>query len=491
MLSLFVIAAVATCASAQLLGSLTCTNANPYIKILQENNVQLFPSAKSSPFCGIEFFLYGTCCNTQDLMDYAKKDYQSIKDAVEVVNTEYEGLSNTFPQLLKFVKAIAFAPEVEGGHRQKDHINKMIKTARNFVRTSEFLEFDKTYNFLGAADAAKFKLANNYCWTNFTRARNSSLCFTCSGKADQYFKGGKGVITQHTCKTIIGQCESSMSKLVMFTHLLMDVLGVANKFKEMGIDFNIQQRVNTGTIKSFWQEFIATDVPLSLVRYERNKSVGQYSYELCSKFIKLREKTLVQLIAGIFSKTASWSVELDGSIVDHVQNNKAAIEKKIVQYERRTIRRFITTNSAKDGPSMWDTILDASQTAPTTIDPLPLDEAAGATAIPDTSYAPTSILSSKAMPAGNARRLQDISAAVAAAIDNNGVGNAFGNGKAFGNGNGNGNGNAFGNGGPATSDAVIYTPSNGQYASVIGAPGTGQLSADRAVSPMNMAQMFP
>lgn len=384
----------------------TCTNTNPYIKLMSYWITLLPTPYYTSSICSNEFSQYGTCCDPFVLIDYATLDSINVTSAVKRVNDEYARFAGVLPAIMKLLVQIASAPN--SGNLGLD---LKIAAAKLFIQSPQVKAYYTAYSFIGVQDATELATQNTKCWNAYMQARNASICYSCSGRADDFFANGAAVVSMAQCSQLMAICEPAISKLVMFSKILQDMETIGNMVTKFGVLVNTADKMMPGAPKSFFAEYVTQGLPETLHQYETNPTNNAASaVTLCTKFLKLRNTPFISDFAAIFKSTgAAWNIQLDASLYNHVNANLATINPKVSAY----LASLATTSTT----SKWTMILSNLKN-------------------------------------GYRRML-----AVAAS----GVG----------------------------SDSVIYNPTNGQYSSYIGAPGTGSQSAATAPSAMDLASAFP
>lgn len=393
-----------------------CTKANPFLSILQaKSGLQLYSSPMfNANICGAEFATYGTCCNHWQLPSIASNDEIEIRRYVDRLNNEYARFANNLPSIFLLLKQIAFTPKFPWPHPFNDGVDK----ANVMINDPAIKQYFKDYGYIGARDSEEFKNANNACWNKLIKARHSSLCFSCSGRADVFFKDGKALISEATCQDFINTCNVALKKTVMFMRCLKDIVSISKQTYDLGVNLKCESHVQLSgpnTPLAFWEVFAREGIPDLLQAYVNNPTSANAG-AVCGKFIKLRETTFIHQLAAVFTGESPWAPEAFSYIKPRIAEYQAQVDQAVASFDASLAASWGSSGSGSGSG------------------------AAGGSGSGEESSSSSS-----------RRRLQTA--------------------------------------GLIGSDSAIFTQQQGQYSSVIGAPGTAPQTTQP--SPMDMAQAFP
>lgn len=160
-----------------------CKNKNPFLQefnntdVLHPFKVWVFdsPIKRNFEHCKSEWDPNGSCCDQDQLVIYSMADSLLIEE----YSKHFQSFSNYI------VKAVTSA----------------FKVTTPITQTPDFQAL------LARSKASTFDKDTDECWNFMKSLRGSSLCSTCSGRAENFFKKGKILISPETCKTAIDKCE--------------------------------------------------------------------------------------------------------------------------------------------------------------------------------------------------------------------------------------------------------------------------------------------
>ena len=220
MLKLFKLAIVASflglALSAELASLKQCGQANPYIEYLTTKGVKLISAPQiDTATCKGEWSTYGTCCDKESLLSFAKADRQSVIVAVQAIKSfSAHTLSSYTSMSTEFLAAAR-------------------KTTRKLPLWSAQLKEKYDAGYFKMLDLLAEKMANgsafntslDHCWDHMSSIRSKTLCSTCSGRSALFFNETKGIIDTPVCALTLETCLPSFKFLLTFLTEIDKLLG--------------------------------------------------------------------------------------------------------------------------------------------------------------------------------------------------------------------------------------------------------------------------
>ena len=328
LLLLFVVENVFSRKTPPVLGTL-CDRENRFLHLLRHTSVSIVNSPIwINTTCGFEFDVYGSCCKESGLLQFSKTQTEKLMLNVEFINREYHRFQGVLTKVYDFLQRIAMAPPTS----KKEQWNRMITRAKEKLDDPEVREYFETHAG-SAADAHRFVRENTKCWEMQAKARQVTLCYTCSGRSSHFFKDNKALISQETCVAFVRDCGYSLAALVKFILSFEKLPVIAKDLKSLGIDLNFMQKMKTGKIDKYFEEFRAQKIN-EIIETARNLHTPAAQAEMCSKFLRLGEEPIISQMRHLFASNSSWVVQAK-EMGDYIQMMETQINANLKNYKKR------------------------------------------------------------------------------------------------------------------------------------------------------------
>ena len=305
---------------------ISCPNNNPFITTLNGVNLYQTPTFHDVT-CQFELQTYGSCCDPWQLKYYAINRADDLKRDLVRVNSEYVKFEGIIPQLYQTFKRIALAPR----HPTREDWNRKIDLARELFNSQvvhDYFQEVLTGEQLGTQD---FESQSNACWDMQSKARNMTLCFTCSGRSNHFFRDRKALIGQGTCDAFVQKCSGPLSSLVKFVKSLEILPWLTNKMKEFDLYLNADSKLVLSEIDKYFTAFESENIE-QLIQTARTYSNPETKSQMCSKFLRLKETPIVIQMRTIFSSDSNWLIQL-WDIKNHLDQSATQIDANIRAYD--------------------------------------------------------------------------------------------------------------------------------------------------------------
>lgn len=256
-----------------------CETMNPFIQSLaNDGSVSIFdtPQPTSSDICTSELEPHGTCCDTDSLYNYHLSDTKKLATVAKAFANVYLRLRTILS--LNGPKFKIFSQLIN------QELDPLI------VKLTTGVSHDKD------------RLANNIykCWyLKLKETRSSSLCYTCSGRSSDFFKGDKAVITASSCADVLSTCAPSLEMILEL------VEGAPRMWKTLqdylryyAAQYGVSVHTNTNivqTVNDLFEKFNAEEMNLLLEKYKNtlnetdSEEKNSNDAELCSRFLDLND----------------------------------------------------------------------------------------------------------------------------------------------------------------------------------------------------------
>ena len=351
----------------------TCANNNQFIREIQKHLRLYHKPFLFEGMCRNEFPTFGTCCDQTKLIEFAEKDNASVMGSVKQVNYEYTRFEGALSKIFNTLKKVAFAPLISRVKSQKKvkndkkkdkkdkRINEAIHAAQSLLKDKFILNYFHSYLDKEVPSPAEFNRTNTECWSKIMHARNSSICYACSGRSRIYFTGqGKAILCTETCKDFISVCRVPLETMGYFTKALVDLAEVVKRVKSAGIKLALDQNLIAQNLQRVGEVFKAARIPNLLKAYDTPGSNSMdFGVVLCGKFVRLREETLIEKMYDLFRRReGTWDVFQSKAIKSHIVNNMRLIEPKMRSFD-------VSFRETKlKAPPLWDSFRRLQEASP-------------------------------------------------------------------------------------------------------------------------------
>ena len=308
-----------------------CPNNNPFIKQLRSDRVSLLPRPlKTAAVCGFEFNSFGSCCREKDLVEMARVKTAELMADVAYINEEYRRFNGVLSKAHKLLQQTAMTPMQKDSPKWNRYIILARETARDAKYTDYFSKYMKV-----TLDADKFAKANTKCWRMQALARNLALCYTCSGRSNIFFKHNKALISQETCDAFVRDCGYPLSDLIKFIRSFEKLPQIAFRLHKMGVKLNYKQKLAFRYLKAYFGIFRRQKIG-DIIQTARNLHRPKAQASLCSKFLRLKDFTIISQMRRMFKVDVPWrfhTVELSTYFETSSANNSSNSTNKTSQTE--------------------------------------------------------------------------------------------------------------------------------------------------------------
>ena len=309
-----------------------CPNNNPWIKYIQNSKAEkvnlLSKPVLDSNHCGDEWRKYGTCCEVQSLITYAKMEHTHIKRYSDRVIADFEKFEHVVAEVFTWLMRLAHLPT------ENCWFKDAIKSAGSLLKSPSVISFFNKFLPNEVINYALFSQNTKKCWEFVAKARTASLCGVCSARSNGFFRDGKGLIDESSCFTYMSECHQSMELLIDFVEALEGLINLKQQhLDKLGIGLYLETYINIDGVKSASQGLRKARIHDAIKHYKKNDKATVIN--LCNKFIRLGTKTILQELFEMSSLSDSqWQVSPHNYIVDLYKLHKVATDKKVADWKK-------------------------------------------------------------------------------------------------------------------------------------------------------------
>lgn len=279
---------------------------NNFTAILREEGVAMLTRPQTTNVsCGEEWATHGTCCEFNSLKKVILKDLSKIHQQ-----------AHSFKKFVKkiggLLKSIHDAANVSGPTL---FFKKIDKTVKN--------QLLKLWINNGTALTVQENDVES-CWTVMASMRSSSVCFSCSGRSSDFFKNGKAVIQPSMCNTAFSECHRFFEMVAEISRLASHMLDLLHNTPVKAITNHPKSPKYDDPLHRLALIFCENPRDSSTCKSLSNQTdKKKYLLWLCSKFVRPREKTLLEEIDPLVEY-------LDYALIQ-IQKAQVNVHKKTVQ----------------------------------------------------------------------------------------------------------------------------------------------------------------
>ena len=266
-----------------------CRNLNPILADLQKLHpgVVLESPAKYPSVCGGEWNTHGSCCDINKITELATKDAQKLKDSISSSQESFTKFSQTIVGISTFV------PQIPS--QILPILPPDIQQLINFLKGEVFQEFSKLSK--SYIDEKTIATESEKCWTAMSRIRSSSLCWTCSGRSEEFFYNGKAIISNELCQNIIGVCEENFLNTIKLINVGDRAIKALSQLS-FGKDIpNIEKFIDkVNYLIKITRETKITELLIEYKSVDNRGKIeqkGKVATEVCDRMIKLHGDELL------------------------------------------------------------------------------------------------------------------------------------------------------------------------------------------------------
>lgn len=286
--------------------------------------------------CGGEWSKFGVCCDPWGLPSHVTNNERLLNDSVKQMNSVVDLSQQIVGDLYLNLKKLSLAaphPWYPQWTLGIDYAKAFLNNITNLVMLEEFKDFPS------AQEKTELKTGNDACWAYMSKLRSASVCQTCSGRSQQFFKDDRGMVTAAVCYESLKLCLRPLQITVKFIRLVKWIMDVNDALKAIGLDCNIWAVGNQKVINSVYDKFVntammATIEKMTLTNLESNPN----SLNICNQYFSLAkvpyvQKFQVEAIYHSLKICNSYWVASEPILVstDKIQKELPALEQLLTQ----------------------------------------------------------------------------------------------------------------------------------------------------------------
>ena len=271
--------------------------------ILQDIN-----SANNDNVCSKVWEIEGTVCSGKSLLRYQRQETKDISSQCDKTLASLSLLQRTIGKveqlgILKSSRTLLFGSST----RQSGiSVERRLQYLRLLNSSLSELRIFKDKRFLN-----QFKFRMDSCWVKLQRARNASLCHTCSKSNSQYYFNGKAIVSQDDCSDIVKSCAFFFKSAVNIIESAKNFFENEKTIKTTDI-YKIQ-------IENLDKELVRSNLKSLLNNFSMQVNdttqMQQVSDEICARVFQLHTDPLFETVKTVL-KEVEEEVKATISVVD-------------------------------------------------------------------------------------------------------------------------------------------------------------------------------
>ena len=294
-----------------------CLTKNPILARLKTQSVQVYATKYTNSDqihnCAEEWKPYGTCCEQYSLKHYADKDKAHTDHVLHQLDNAAKSLISKTSELMVTIARLESFPSIQLTPTMKK-ISEVFKSNQLTFSRDALIKLSD-----------KISLDFSKCVDRLINSRGSSLCYTCSGRSEKYYAGGKLVISDQVCSSVYASCITTLLVPLELTARFIPVFDIL-----MGLELKLPanpspyQVQSVDAIKQLQIAFICKN--RASVRDLRKRLLTgspTAKVEFCERLIRLNEPLYFEHILKEI-ELSSRVVSLLGEEIQHIERVQTA-----------------------------------------------------------------------------------------------------------------------------------------------------------------------
>lgn len=244
--------------------------------------------------CGNEWATYGVCCNPWSTSSHVLNNDDTIVTAATLFVAFFKRLHGQSENLFTVLKKLALA-DTNNNHAEW---NTNIQYARDFLNKGDnLLRFEQFAKVGDPAVAAAYETDMQKCWTNMVVLRKSSICAICSGRSAVFFKAGKGLVNDTTCKKSITNCLGALKTTFNMIRMLRWLWSIYEELKSRSIRVKVDEYTNREKFEKTYSEINTCPLLKNIdsLSTQDVTSDTTKSRQICEKYFNLAKLPFIHL----------------------------------------------------------------------------------------------------------------------------------------------------------------------------------------------------
>ena len=317
---------------------------NPYMKIREAypNNKLIYlqtpfntstqPSLQGR--CGKEWDTFGTCCDPWDLPSHVSYNEEFIFSSSMAIVKFYSTLAGVTNNLMTSLKKLALSSPVQW----QPGINANIKFAQDFLNSGENLNYFDRYSNVATETAVNtFNTEMNKCWTDMKKLRVASICSTCSGRSEVYFKKDKGLLTDDVCKRSLNNCAKALQMTFEMIDMLVWLLKIHPELLSRAIQLKMESWFDKPKLLAAYNDITSGQFIKRLDDLIANRFADSaLAVQFCEKFFDLAKLPFIyDLRYALFDNESDKSVNLWWASSEPIRLSDVKITSEMPAFEKK------------------------------------------------------------------------------------------------------------------------------------------------------------
>lgn len=288
---------------------------NPYIEARKKFQVNplimLSEPRMNTGKCGLEWQKHGTCCDHYNLPSHISSNEDKLIQASNVIVANFQKLAGFSNSVFQIVKQLALSVKTTDQTR-----NTIINNANLFLNNgSNLMAFESFASIGSTSQTDLYKTEMTKCWTDMRALRISSICSTCSGRAQIYFNGEKGLLEEKYCLRSLQNCLTSLKmtfKLIKMVKWLMDTF---MPLKNMSLYTRVDGFISFKNMTKYYDDLMKDGLAFSVLNItSSNLSDKNLTLPICHRFLNLANLPfIIGVSKSFFSETPYVVIEDNAS----------------------------------------------------------------------------------------------------------------------------------------------------------------------------------
>ena len=332
---------------------------NPLKYYTETMNVTTNNELKSK--CAGEWAKHGLCCNPYDLPSHLENEGRRLKTSIQYISTYFSFIDIPVAKIFTVIKQLSLSTP-DSNHAGYQTI---IAAAKNYLnKGANLAAINELKDFPSASDKRIFNDSLTKCWDYMAKKRAASICSTCSGRSEVFFKNNKGLLTTSICSESLSVCLTPLKYSIKFLKVVKWLHDNAEFFTSLTIRSGVESWSQKANINNIASQITSNSIFDLLQKSSLSK---EEELKVCSEYFSLAKESYLVKIMNYAFIGGSQSLELDEPAKYLLKASLSQITAGMPALETRLAANLLAWNSAKTITSIASAINTLVKSSTTSI----------------------------------------------------------------------------------------------------------------------------
>jgi len=293
----------------------TCTFDNSYTRHLRANKVKLYPRPVllNAGKCGTEWVTHGTCCPVNGIDEYDVMQRFAAVQLLDRSEAQVSKMSLAVTQYLQGFKSyLANEKLTEKKALYVENGSKNLLQEQKIELSTRMLSIlEPIRGWLSHHEMAMIRNQET-CVRKLQNVRSSSVCYTCSGRAQTFFTGDSLNVHENTCRDLIKECSNSWWYLINY-------LDQINRFNKIITDIEAEAGITIKNRVGLTKELLTwadeNNLRRNLIMCYNGNCEFSIAKKICENFVSIEKPIYLQRALHTIQGVLSYSDSIKTNIL--------------------------------------------------------------------------------------------------------------------------------------------------------------------------------